>query len=160
MEYSFLVEKVLIPILVGLISSFFGIRIGIYLEKNRLIKQLYSGYEEDLWEVIRSVDGVIQANRIIWDTTIMQGLKRNYPTRDISSYLQNHYRTKDKRLRQLVDNFVLNMNEYNQLQMSSRGSSSEPQPAKSNDLRWQECKNKSKQLTEKIQKRINRLIVE
>ena len=145
--------------LVSILTGLFGIWVGILLERKKIRKGFYSDYYEDLWDVIRNIDSIIQRVEIIRSEKVMINLHRNYSTSNISVYLQKSFRTDDKKLRRFLDDFVSNMNEFNKLLSTSLNAYGDLQPEKIYKVKRQEYKKKSKQITDKIQKRINHLIV-
>lgn len=148
MEYS-LLERILIPVLVGLLSSYLSIKIWIRFERRKLIKEFYSGYYQDLWEVIQNVNGVMQRGRLISMDTIMNRIEDKYSCSDINSYLEHCVRTKDRKLKQLLNEFSVKLREYESY-IGSR---------KIYVKEMEKYKESFEYLTDEIQKRIEHLIV-
>ncbi len=148
MEYS-LLEKILMPILVSLLSCYVSIKIWIHFEKRKPIKEFYSGYYQDLWKVIQNVNGVIQRGRIIPEDSIMNPIEDKYSCSDITSYLQYCVRTKDKKLRQFLNDFSVKLREYMRSMDSGKIDAKE----------LEGYKELFEYFTDEIQKRVEHLIV-
>jgi len=145
-----LLEKILIPILVALLSSYLSIKVWIRFEKRKLIREFHSGYYQDLWGVIQNVNGVIQRGRIISEDNIMNPIEDKYSTSDITSYLQYCVRTKDKKLKELLNEFSMKFRVYQNTITSSEGMYVKE---------LEKYKELFGYLTDEIQKRIEHLIV-
>jgi hypothetical protein len=137
----------LVPILIALISGFIGIKVGISLEKKRLIKNFDSEYYADLWRVVQNVNGVIRRGRRIRDDTVMNRIRDKYSCGDINAFLNNFVFTNDRTLTNKLADFSDNLVSYNN------------SIAENNLTQKGVAQNKSESLKEEIYKRIiNNLI--
>jgi hypothetical protein len=137
--------------LVSLISGFVGFLLGKNLERWKLQKRFDSGYYEDLWRVIQNVNGVIQSGLLINDSIILKGIQEKYSCYSVEEYLQSRVRTNDKQVKKLLDDFVSNLLKYESEYDSFDSGLS--------IVEFQKCKVFSDDLTNRIEKRIRRLIV-
>ena len=152
------VSDFIVNIVLPLIMLIIGYVLGSYFEKKKKRRDFHSKYFEDLWAVIYNVDGVIQTGRIIRDKKIMKDMGVRYSTFDIVDYLKNRFRSNDKKLMTLLNKFALNMERYN------GGPYVRDNGGDFDDLLNRidptpECKESSAKLTNKIQKRLDKLIV-
>lgn len=125
-----------------------GILVGFYIERWRLKKRFDSGYYRDLWKVIQNVNGVIQRKGTISNPTIMSGIREKYSCDEIKEYLQSCVRTRDKKLKKLLDDFVSNITKYEFVYTG-----------KMKIDEFEESIRLSNDLSNRIEKRIRRLIV-
>jgi len=144
MNYPFWLDRILTPSLTVLLSALIGIQVGKHLERRKLAKDFDLPYYQQLYPLVQNVNALIQRGEPLNHQELMRPIQQQYSCKDLQDFLFNFVRPDDAKIRQLLDQFSLNMVDY----QNARGRE---------DLKA--FKTSSRDISENILKRIKRLVV-